>query len=197
MNLDYAERAAAEVVSVLAPACERLEVAGSIRRRKATGIHDIELVAIPRPAALVFGRPPERSALHQLTDELRGAGRMIPRLDQRARAAWGDKFRRALWETIPLDLFITGPDQWGVIFLLRTGDADFSRALVTPEPHGALPRGYRIQAGRVWRGDAVLSTPQEGDVFDALGLPWLTPAARTRRALLAAARERRPHAPAS
>lgn len=185
MDLYHAERIAAEIAAALSPACERLEVAGSIRRRKVTGIHDVELVAIPRPARAVFGAPAARSAVHALTDRLRGEGRMIPRLDTRGRAAWGEKFRRALWGTTPLDLFITTAAQWGVIFLLRTGDAEFSRTLVTPAPDGALPRGFRIQAGRVWMGDVALETPEEGDVFDALGLTWIPPAERTRRRLLA------------
>jgi DNA polymerase/3'-5' exonuclease PolX len=193
MDLTTAQRAAEEIMTELAPACARIEVAGSIRRRK-DEVGDVELVVIPRRERPAFGQAPgDTVPLYALTDQLRGEGRMIPRLDKRGRAAWGDKFRRALWTpndgrlpgAVPLDLFITTPDQWGVIYLLRTGDADFSHTLVTKRPHGALPRELQIDQGRVWRGDVALPTPEEPDVFDAIGVPWITPAARTRARLLA------------
>jgi DNA polymerase/3'-5' exonuclease PolX len=53
--LPDAERIAAAIVADLAPYCDRIQVAGSVRRRKEF-VGDIELVAIPRyvPAGL-FG----------------------------------------------------------------------------------------------------------------------------------------------
>jgi DNA polymerase/3'-5' exonuclease PolX len=45
--LPEAERVAAAIVADLAPFCARIQVAGSVRRRKEV-VGDIELVAIPR-----------------------------------------------------------------------------------------------------------------------------------------------------
>lgn len=192
MDLDHAAMVAAQIALSLAPACERLEIAGSIRRRKEMDIHDVELVAIPRKARIEFGQAPALSQLHALTDELRGQGRMIPRHNVKGhQLAWGPKWRSATWTNpdgmsgaTALDLFITTPEQWGVCFLLRTGDAEFNKALVTPrQKGGVLPKGFRIDENRLWKNDVALPTPEEGDVFDALGLPWITPAARTGRRL--------------
>lgn len=47
MELERAKGVAAEVVARLGPACERVEVAGSVRRRKAE-VKDLEVVFIPR-----------------------------------------------------------------------------------------------------------------------------------------------------
>ena len=44
--LARAQVVAAEVVALLAPACERIEIAGSVRREK-TDVGDIEIVCTP------------------------------------------------------------------------------------------------------------------------------------------------------
>ena len=46
MDLEYALPIANQVVEKLAPFCQRIEVAGSIRRRRPF-VHDIDLVVIP------------------------------------------------------------------------------------------------------------------------------------------------------
>ena len=46
--LDLAEVTAAVLVKLLAPACERIEVAGSVRRGR-LDVGDIELLAVPSP----------------------------------------------------------------------------------------------------------------------------------------------------
>lgn len=47
MNLETAQKFAAEVHAVIVPLCEKCEIAGSIRRQKREDIKDIEIVAIP------------------------------------------------------------------------------------------------------------------------------------------------------
>src|SRR5438105_60329 len=54
-TLAEAERIAAAIVADLAPSCARIQVAGSVRRRKEL-VGDIEIVAVPRHApAGLFG----------------------------------------------------------------------------------------------------------------------------------------------
>ncbi len=48
MQLDKALEIAEKTKELLAPYCERIEIAGSIRRKKPE-VKDIELVAIPKP----------------------------------------------------------------------------------------------------------------------------------------------------
>ena len=57
--LDLAELVGQSVVKWLAGACEKIEIAGSIRRRETT-IGDIEILAIPKVGGRdMFGEPVE------------------------------------------------------------------------------------------------------------------------------------------
>lgn len=78
MNLAQASALAGQLVEKLAPFCERIEVAGSVRRRKLEGIKDIELVAIPKWARAEFGKNPKASLYYYL-DHLREEGVIVPR----------------------------------------------------------------------------------------------------------------------
>lgn len=191
----YAE----EIMAVLAPACVRMEVAGSVRRGERNGFHELDLVVIPRPFQPVFGQKPGAHALVTLTDQLRAQGHLIPSRDSKGRTSWGDRNRRAVWcreterlaESVPLDLFMVTRETWGAQLAIRTGDREFSHMLVTPAPSGAMPPGMRLQDGRLRRGEQVLDTPEEPDFFAALELPLLPPYERTRRRLEAVIAERR------
>ena len=48
MNLQQAQQIAERIKSELAPHCDRIEIAGSIRRKKPE-VKDIEIVCIPKP----------------------------------------------------------------------------------------------------------------------------------------------------
>jgi DNA polymerase/3'-5' exonuclease PolX len=65
------------------------------------------------------------------------------------------------------------PAQWGALFAVRTGPADFSQRLVTVCKH----RGVDMRDGRlVARGSGRdVATPEERDFFQACGLAYLEP----------------------
>ena len=42
-----------------------------------------------------------------------------------------------------------------------------------------MPEGYRVRDGALWDGERLVETPEEADLFAALGLPWLPPERRT------------------
>jgi DNA polymerase/3'-5' exonuclease PolX len=82
-----------------------------------------------------------------------------------------------------VDLFLQ-PDAstWGVNFLLRTGDAEFSRRMVTPKWRGGfMPDGFTVQDARVWKDGAVLDTPEEADVFKLWNMEFVQPEDRGER----------------
>ncbi|GAP07512.1 DNA polymerase IV [Anaerolinea thermolimosa] len=165
--LDEAERIARRYADILTPYCERIEIAGSIRRRKAE-VGDIEIVVKPRPFVDLFGHP---NGYH---DPIL-AGVLVNKSGQRYK-------QYALPEGLNLDLFIVlPPAQWGVIFALRTGGAEFSRKLVTSKKYGGyLPSLYIIRDGAVRRQDTgeVVPTPEESDFFALLGLDFISPQER-------------------
>lgn len=175
MKLQEASDLAEIFAGWLKPFCQRIEVAGSVRRCKPDGIKDIEFVCIANPVRLEFGKPP-LAPLYQYLDNLRGQGEIMPRRNKRGNPiAWGMKERAMVWKGIPVDVFITDPERWGVRFLLATGPAEWNHRLVTPALYGGLlPAGWTFRDGRIWNGASV-PTPEEADVFRVLGLQWLEP----------------------
>jgi DNA polymerase/3'-5' exonuclease PolX len=153
-------RAIAEkVLDLLAPQCVRAEIAGSIRRGEPE-VGDIEIVAIPNDFA---------DAL--LPTLLPGASFMIN----------GSRYKKILLpEVILLDLFLVRPPaQWGVLFTIRTGPADFSHWIVSKRSAGGrLPSNCRVQDGQVFRNGESLPMPEEEDFLRLLDLEGVDPAER-------------------
>jgi len=169
-----------EFVARLAPACERIEVAGSIRRREPE-VGDVEIVAVarieqvPTPGDL-FSGPSSVTRDHLL--EALAAELLAGRLDRGTRS--GPRFRQYLIRDLSwaqLDLFIVRPPaQWGPIFTIRTGPAEYSANLM----RRAKSRGLTQVDGHIEdAAGRVLATPTEESFFEALGLPWIDPTRRT------------------
>jgi DNA polymerase/3'-5' exonuclease PolX len=182
--LDQARALAVEVEDLLRGSCLRLEVAGSIRRGR-PDIGDLELVAIPRVEetdAGLFGDQVETiDQLAVRVDALLAAGVFAHRLDKNGRQAYGPRYKRLTYRGIGLDLFVTTPTAWGVIFLIRTGPHEFSQKLVTTRRQGGwMPNHLQVADGYLQDRTShdVIDTPEEIDVFRALSLPWLEPSQR-------------------
>lgn len=178
LPLAYAERLAARVVELLKRGCERIEVAGSIRRKK-PDVGDVEIVAVPKflPVAPthMFERPPLASALDTELEVL-ALGRVI--VQHPERPANGEKYKR-LWLPKPgaqLDLFIvTPPAEWGPLFAIRTGPAEYAKRLVT----ALQAKRWRCHEGRVFDQEGGhVPCPEEKDFFAACGEPWTEAEAR-------------------
>ncbi|MGI0079679.1 MAG: hypothetical protein ACRECH_08645 [Nitrososphaerales archaeon] len=193
MNYDEALARAENVLMYLKPFCERVGIAGSIRRKKQDDIKDIEIVAVP-----IFY---EQDISTNLTGE-----KMIQRTDMLAvrveqllsegifghgdpdktgkRAPCGPKYYRLRYDGEKLDLFVViPPAQWGVIFAIRTGDKDFSHWLVTR----ALEIGMKVDGGSLYQigsnFEIAIPTPEETDFFKALKVKWIEPEKRDFKAL--------------
>ena len=210
LGIMAAERLRAE----LGPYCERIEIAGSIRRGKAQ-VGDIELVAIPRVDRSeqrdLFGTVITTREHNYLDAHLRQMLRETPPSIYKSRAdlfselglladgvpdvlRWGDRYKRFyfFWgragAVIPVDLFLASADNWGAILTIRTGPGDFSTALVTHLKH-ATP--YRQMDGQLVieaTGEAV-PVPEERDYFDRAGVPYIEPQHRSVPALRKALKE--------
>lgn len=179
---------ATELVERLADACERIEIAGSIRRRKGE-VHDIEIVAISRRLSTVqqVGMFIEEVAegpfaLREHVADLVREGFLEPRQVVSHRRdgtedtgeRMGDAYKALVYQGMPVDLFITEDERWGCIFALRTGPHDWNIRLV----QGCREHWRRVDDGRVLYHEQVVPTPEESDFFRALGVPWLEPQER-------------------
>lgn len=188
---DSPKRSLAEMQSIalalvgeLQPYCARIEIAGSIRRQRPE-VGDIELVCVPRIEQRVITGcllPQFVNELDQYVTRQLMTDRWDYRLDKNGRRAYGPKFKRLLVRDpfAALDLFsVIEPAQWGVINLIRTGPADYSRRCVTPRYKGGyLPNDCEVRDGGIYRDGALLPCPEEADVYRICGRDYEAPDVR-------------------
>ncbi len=176
---EFARSVAERLVAMLSPACSRIEIAGSLRRGRAE-VKDIEIVCVPLVGAEdrdLFGEPSGTDRLRPRVDELVRAGTLSWRVN--ASAEPGRRFYALrIEDMISLDLFaVLPPAQWGAIFAIRTGPAEYSQAAVTR----CKSRGLRCVDGHLERvsDGSFVRTPEERDFFRECGVPFVPPEKRT------------------
>jgi DNA polymerase/3'-5' exonuclease PolX len=87
----------------------------------------------------------------------------------------GKYTQRLLPDGIVLDLFMADPDNWGLIFALRTGSAAFAHHILAT---GWVKAGYTSSHGHLYRGSQLVPVREEHELFALLGLPWVDPGGR-------------------
>ena len=158
--MEYAQalQIAEKYLSELRPHCDRIEIAGSIRRKKPQ-VKDIELVAIPKPyqAAGLF---------------VDGIATVVNQW-QKIKGELPCKYtQRILPEGIALDLFFPVHSNFGLIYLLRTGSKDFNQNTILTRLKG---NGYKMEGGNLWYAGRIIPTPEEADVFLRAGMAFVEP----------------------
>lgn len=168
---DDAMAAAGGVVDLLTPVVDRVEIAGSLRRG-APEVGDIEILAIPTAVPDLFGSLVRGPLL--VDQVLAGRGFKFE--------ANGPLYKRFVVPgpcRVHCDLYLTAPEQWGVMLAIRTGPAEFSKRLVTiRQKGGLLPSYLQVKDGRVW-STGPIPTPEESDFFKLLGIAWIPPDRRS------------------
>ena len=158
MKLEKGQEIAAEVINRLSPYCQKIEVAGSIRRQKET-VHDIDIVLIP-------------SDPWNLESEVLALAR--PRRPQKS----GTKLKRFDYNGAQVDLYFASAETWATLLLIRTGSKENNIRLCTL----AKKKGWHLAAsgdglfddtGRRVAGDT------EESIYKALGLPYQEPEKRS------------------
>jgi DNA polymerase/3'-5' exonuclease PolX len=167
MILKKAEEIAESIRASLAPHCGRCEIAGSIRRKK-SDVGDIEIVAIPKtiPGDLFGGNIARDPAFVDVVHQWPGL----------KGSPYGKYTQRWIKGEIKLDLFMAVPDNWGLIYAIRTGSALYSHHVLA---EAWVKAGYHGNGGmlRLQDGTAV-PVREERDLFDMIGVPWMEPEKR-------------------
>jgi len=163
MKLTQATEIAERIKSELAPFCDRIEIAGSIRRRKPE-VGDIEIVCIPKRVEeeLLFSN----KVVHPKFSEL------VNRWPAVKGKPTGKYTQRLLPENIFLDLFMADADNWGLIFSIRTGSSAFSHHVLAA---GWCHAGYHSFEGCLFKGVQRIPVREERDLFDLIGVAWKEP----------------------
>jgi DNA polymerase (family 10) len=162
---DYADR----IVSELAPHCERIEIAGSIRRGL-PDVNDIDLVILPKsPAAqaAIIARCKERGAL--VTG---GTQNSIFRFGHGPA-----QFQLDLYfaEHASRDLFGKAPGNWGSLLLCRTGSKEHNIKLVQRAKR--LGKSWNPYYG-VYQHNKLVASETEESIFAALEMDFVSPEGR-------------------
>lgn len=176
IELNEAESIANRVREYISPVMDRVEVAGSIRRRKAI-VGDIEICGIPG----------DREKLIKLIGNIGqhikpgvpGAIPWVPKVNAKY-------FRVRLNEGMNLDVFLGTPQNWGGLYMMRTGSG------ASPDGnafHGFIPgifgRFKKLSGGgRMTDCMPTMPTgeqlwiPEEQDFFDILEMDFVPPEER-------------------
>ncbi len=158
MKLEEALEIANKVKDELEPHCDRIEIAGSIRRKKPY-VGDIEIVAIPK----YYNVGLFESGIATVVKKWKKIKGELP-----------CKYtQRMLPEGIKLDLFFATPENWGHILAMRTGSARFSHKVLAT---GWVKKGYKSKKGILhdsW--DDPIKIKEEKDLFDLIGEDYVKP----------------------
>lgn len=174
MKLEYAQMIARQVQEKLAPFCEKIEIAGSIRRRR-PWVNDIDIVAIPsNQGQFVY-------QLQQLGSFKVSGGKLI-RVTHRYNASE---------PLVELDIYIATPETWATLLLIRTGSREHNiylckRAISMDLRLHADGSGLFRLGGMVATKDAAdgdreeirIAGDTEESIFEALGLKYKRPEER-------------------
>lgn len=165
-----AERYAEAVVRALKPFCQKIEIAGSVRRNKLS-CSDIEVVCIPKREQDLFG-----ADVGVCADFARKVNSWTA-----VRGEPSGKYTRRKLPTLPgfnaapeLDLFIARPENYGWILALRTGSADFNAQYWLQRLADA---GYVSIDGEIRRqsDSSLVSVPDEQSLFNLIKADFISP----------------------
>jgi DNA polymerase (family 10) len=157
MTLEEATTIAEKVKQTLSPYCDKIEIAGSIRRRKPV-VHDIDIVLIEKPWRLLL-----------LSSLIASMGRIVLNGDRIKRLWYGDNP-----PGISIDIYFATPATWATLLLIRTGSKENNIRLATL----AKRRRWQLKAsgGGLFNdtGETIAGETEES-IYEALGIPYQQP----------------------
>lgn len=152
----------------LAPFCDRIEIAGSIRRRCPL-VGDIDIVALPKPGQFLALQARAREATAPIRE---GDQEIVLRL--------ANGIQLDLWiaQHASADFYDPKPGNFGSLLVCRTGSTSFNMHLVDE----AKKKGYRWNPHHgIFDGHGkCLAAAEEADIFRMLDLDFVKPEDRSR-----------------
>ena len=155
MELENALVIANEVVDKVKPFCKRVEIAGSIRRKR-RHVNDVDIVLIPGDAWHLY--------------------EVIQKLKESQIAA-GSKIERFIYKSLNIDLYYATSTNWATLLLIRTGSKENNRRLAGI----AKAKDWHLFAdgmGLMDENNDRIAGDTEESIYKALGLPYQEPEER-------------------
>lgn len=165
MKLAQAQKLAERVAGELSAYCQRIEIAGSIRRQRPE-VGDIDLVCLPRPGGKAM-----------MLERCARTARLVKHGEQYVVFDLANGFQLDLWfaHAGGGDMFAPEPCNWGVLLLARTGSAMHNVRIA----QAAQAKGLHFNPHKgVLRGATVVASETEEQIFAALGMAYVPPERR-------------------
>jgi DNA polymerase/3'-5' exonuclease PolX len=170
LNLEDAKFLAEKVCLVLQPLCDKIEVAGSVRRGKAE-VGDVDIVALPKAVDLPGGLcgivkvDPSTVWKNLIPKALVKSGLKLE-------VSGKELHRFSFPSGLQVDVYRARPETWGVILLIRTGSKEHNVKLCTL----ARSKGLMLSASQgVIENHNIVACRTEEGIFSALGLKFVEP----------------------
>ena len=154
MKLKDAEKLAEQIIEQIRPFCDRLVVAGSIRRKKSE-VRDVDFVLIPKP--LLWHR-------------------IVATLQQNMDAKvlkHGEKAAQVTIDGVNVDLYSATEETWEPLLLIRTGSAEHNIKLSMI----ARKKGMKLSHKGLIQNEKI-DASTEKEIFEALGIDYVLPEER-------------------
>lgn len=155
--LEEIEKVALEVVEQLKPFCSRIEIVGSIRRRRADP-SDIDICLILKPDEIGI----HQGGVAQVINQWRKIKGELPCKYTQRQLPDGKK----------LDIYFTTEQNWGSILAIRTGSKEFSHNVLASR---WVQFGYKSIDGYLTKGGKQVEVKEEKDLFELLHLSYVEP----------------------
>ena len=160
LDLREAQSLADQVKAAVEALCDRIEVAGSIRRQKLK-VHDIDFVVVAKSDA-------QWLKINEKLKHLKAKPNCSGNSVIKAFVPCENRF-------FQVDFYRAKPSTFGIHLLVRTGSADHNMWLAGY----AISKGMRIRYSEgILKEGSVIAGETEKGVFEALGLPYPLPPER-------------------
>ena len=161
-ELDFveAEKLASQIKTAVEAQCDKIEIAGSIRRQKAT-VHDIDFVVATKNDA-------EWQKINEKLKQLKAK----PNCQGNSVIKAFVPCQKAFFQ---VDFYRAKPSTFGIHLLVRTGSAEHNMWLAGY----AFSKGMRLKYSEgLIKDDSIVAGENEKGVFEALGLDCPLPSER-------------------
>lgn len=166
MKLHAAYSLAEKIKTILVPYCDRVEIAGSIRRARSEP-NDIDFVCLPKAGDLITLKERIRTKTRVTTD---GDKQMTVKMKD------GTQIDFFFAHHPTRDLLQPIPGNFGTILLIRTGSTAHNIFLI--ETAKRLGLELRPSVGVLDEDGRIIASETEEEIFKALGLEFVPPAYR-------------------
>lgn len=172
MKLQQAQQLANTALAMIEPYCTVCMIAGSIRREK-DEVKDIEIVCVPKVVEVAVDMFSKGWVRHpEFYTVMANLGPIVKGHPSTGRQVKVNMLHSDSTDAIMIDVFIATPENFGYIYMLRTGSSEWNRDIMIPR---GKKLGFTFADGIIWYRGKPQHTPDEESVFRLLNMQFVPP----------------------